>query len=778
MPSIFSKSGPTAGRAKARNKSIRGTISAPIPITPRSPDDDGFPSRHPGPVKAPVAADDEFPMRAPGTGIAIPLPPNLSPGPTPEEPAEQPAEHAVREPQNQQTGDGEPCSEGTSRSPSNQSSRKTSPLGVSRSPVPPPARRATNPVLSTIRYSVVSDAPSKHTAQSTDAPQRKKSTLRSALGRLFGRGKKKNVGGNQGSGATSLRESAPLAATQHRSEPTALGRPSPHRSASHPMTEFDRPLRSHSIGPDDIMAIESVRNSLHADTVRPGSSTEAAIRRRAATTGGHALLRPHLFNREWGAGLSPRPASTQGRGSRADRRPEAEDPSEIGRAITSDSGGGLRRRSRSVSGLPDHVGAQPLGRRRSDEIRYWRESYDPGFMSPLSSNAQDDVDDTAMADVSAPDSPAVERPPKTPPQPFNFGLLSKEMIGMKITHAADMDMRLVNLESRTVHLVRVVDKLCHAVPEFSTRPVDQTDLYLPASSRRSLEADASSRLFSDEPPVPSVPLYPHRSPSASKAKSPTPTSPAPPASNSPASDSTVRGAATLPTPGPEPSNSHTAATSSSSSSSNTRQDVNVNQVVAQLRADLDAERASRQALEAQVKKLSERVNTLSTTMFAMVRGPAESRSQERLASSSSSSSSLLLAVPSPPLMTLPQEQLSVFETDDDDGGGDDDAKGGLGGKKMMMKRSSLSSSSSLTTPGGLAEGEITEDDYQTPREEGAPLVVKYGPLGEGFLRPDDDDDGGHGEEEEDNDDDLHTKKAARTLSLSQLTLGKGQPTRI
>jgi hypothetical protein len=282
MPSIFGKPGSTAGRAKTRHKSIRGTISAPIPI-PRSPDDDEFPIRNPGSAKASMTADDEFPIRTPGTGIAVPLPPTDGPGSSPDEPLEQPGERAHREQQDQPPHDREPSpgsstereqeqeptqvlaptgapasisagsggsrtdlareirpeppstpppappipaarpasrppSRPTSRSPPfRPSPRKSSPLAVSPSRVAPPERRATNPVLSTIRYSIVSDAPSKQTAQSKDSPQRKKSTLRSALGRLFGRGKKKPNGGNQDASVGSVREPRPLVSAQHRS---------------------------------------------------------------------------------------------------------------------------------------------------------------------------------------------------------------------------------------------------------------------------------------------------------------------------------------------------------------------------------------------------------------------------------------------------------------------------------------------------------------------------------------------------------------------------------
>jgi hypothetical protein len=69
-----------------------------------------------------------------------------------------------------------------------------------------------------VRYSMISDAASKQTTQSKDSPHRKKSTLRSALGRLFGRGKKKAAnGGSQDVPRDSGRESRPLASVQHRS---------------------------------------------------------------------------------------------------------------------------------------------------------------------------------------------------------------------------------------------------------------------------------------------------------------------------------------------------------------------------------------------------------------------------------------------------------------------------------------------------------------------------------------------------------------------------------
>ncbi len=154
---------------------------------------------------------------------------------------------------------------------------------------------------------------------------------------------------------------------------------------------------------------------------------------------------------------------------------------------------------------PGDLAIHPGGRRRSDEICYWRGSYDPGFMSPLSSNAQDDVDDTGMLDISAPESLAVDRPPKTLPRALQLWSLSKEMMGMKITHAADMDMRLENLEFRALRMERVVEKLCHAVPDFQA-PTDLKEPSRPSSSRRWLETDTKLKIPSlTSRPTPQAP---------------------------------------------------------------------------------------------------------------------------------------------------------------------------------------------------------------------------------------------------------------------------------
>jgi len=839
MPSLWK----SAGRAKpGRNKSIRGTISAPIPIQ-STLDDDEFPIRNPGSAKAVTTVDDEFPIRQPGAGIASPVPPAAeSEGANPEENQDEPQQHQLdddrsdpaEESPNDEEEDPEPPQaavaeaeaavvdeghtdvtqdihpeppSGNERSVSRSPPRKASPKQASPQRVAPlrarttPLGRATNPPISIARYSLISDSPSGQTGQSKDGPQRKKSTLRSAFSKLFRRSRRKNGGGSQSDmTGPSSRESHLMGSSQHRSvsvilvscrrsarhilkltsnnvqDPTALGRAtdkSPKRSTSLPLTEYDRPLRSHSVGPDDILAIESARNSLQAEG--SGAGMNYGGRRRAATTTSRLLFQSRARNPEWGAGLSPRPASTHGgRGSRLATTGEFEDPDEIGRAITSDSGNGsgngARRRSRSLSGLQDLAVVRPGGRRRSDEIRFWRESYDPGFMSPLSSNAQDDldIDDTGLVEASAPESPAVA--PKTPPQPFNFGLIPNTMVGMKITQAvtqaASIETRIDGLETRTDKLESVVGQLCHAVPGFhqprpphggssfladepatsayTTAPpvrmppipkamsVDPRETPRYASSHRSVETtDTHSQISFGDAPTFIGSLHP---PSSSATQYRSLTATANPLTSSlyrPTSNSTVRVASSLPTLGRDANSSDDGYSS--------------------LVAQLEAERAARQALEAQVSKLSERLNTLSSTMFAMIRGPSEPRSQERLNPSGGGHSPLLQPPKAIPVLSSTHvlKSLSSFEA--------------------KIEHASPSPETRVIATTEDTEGGADEDDFQTPREEQTPL---FGAFGE-ELRADDDEDGRGGDTG-----DQKRKKAARTLSLSQLTLKKGQRTQI
>jgi hypothetical protein len=568
-----------------------------------------------------------------------------------------------------------------------------------------------------------------------------------------------------------------------------------------------------------MVAIESARNSLSFDAL--GSSPN----RRRATTATNSKLylmmapNPRSRGEEW-AGLSPRPASTHARGSRFTE----DDPEEIGRALTSDTGGesGHKRRSRSLSQLYEVAQEQKETRRRSrsDEIRFWRESYDvPGPLSPLSSNpnenetdiGNDDQFEHGRASMSIAESQAADKAPKTPPQPFSFGTLSSmnEMAGMKITQAATLDERFGCLESRVYRLERVVSQLCHSVPGFkgpfmevntggagnrgglqrsgsgaaagsglsrvpSSQPayaysnvappmipsIYQTtgrDAGLAPSSRRSVDTvddNTSSRMSFGEGRTYIDSLHP---PSSSATQNQSTTGALGPQAAGllrPTSESTVRPATSMPSLGPR---------ASQSSSEDYPQNS------AALIAQLESERAARQALEAQVRKLSERMNNLSSTMFAMVRDPAKSKSNERLrpqtatpAAAQANASQADAAHLAPISVNTNRAALAV----------DPSSKAqSIFGKDSRF--SSVTNSPAVET----ADDEFSEA-FQTPREEpgATPNHQQYEPFG-GV-----DEFGGvaaqYPEEGDEDEADLQRKKAARTLSLSQLTMGKGLPTRI
>jgi hypothetical protein len=238
MPGIW-KSSSNAGRPKPGQhngqSSIRGRISGPIPI-PSAGDDDEFPIRSPGSgIAIPASKDDEFPIRKPGSGIATTYP-------LVEEPQETHSQvqiHQLQPPpqsgisaislsgshtddtQNSTSNQEAPSQMAPeppleTRAPSGHYATRTSPQRTSPQRTSPartsPTVRRTNAV-STLRNSTASEAP---TAQSKEGmPKRKQSTLRTALGRLFGR--KKKFLDNQGSSHASGRASGTLGSTQHRS---------------------------------------------------------------------------------------------------------------------------------------------------------------------------------------------------------------------------------------------------------------------------------------------------------------------------------------------------------------------------------------------------------------------------------------------------------------------------------------------------------------------------------------------------------------------------------
>ncbi|KAL1851365.1 hypothetical protein VTK73DRAFT_9430 [Phialemonium thermophilum] len=887
MPSLW-KSSSSAGRPKTGLQStIRGRISSPIPIV-----DDEFPIRNPGTGLATTASDDEFPIRNPGSSIA-------STRPLPEGTVSQHLQELEQQQQQQQQQNAQlrplPDSSTSTESlggagsrigptqnhgyeqlnqalspgpPSGTSGSSSSPAVRGSPPRPSPPAPRTNPA-STLRYSTVSEAPTGQTFQSKDGmPQRKKSTLRSALGKLFGRRKK--VGSSRrsegSSPGTSGRASEMLTAAQHRSDPSALSQVrtgETKRSASLPITEYDRALRSHSIGPEDMSAIESARNSLQAEAAGSPSRRRAATTTTTTTTT-PATATPAMTtttmmmmikkNRqfaqrrgefgEW-TGLSPRPASSHARAARSASGLQyhaEDDPSEIGRAITRDSGGAGtagRRRSRSLSGLHDAAGfGHGESRRRSDEIRYWRESYERGFLSPLSSEEHvegeprvvevveevhstggDDDGDTTMgaAETSVPPSPSRAGSrgedqvpmPETPLQPFNFGSLVSETAGMKITQAASLDGRVGDLETRVRRVEQLLEQVCRVVPGIRipepdpaaaaaavvvVETPDSTAVQTPypagaaddppgsspptTSSRQSVDADLQSHLSFGQAPAYSSWLHPPSTSTTQGTRSVTPT--ADPGLR-PVSSATIRGAASLPTLGGGSSGIVDVA----SASEQARDDDSAEQ----LRRKLEDERAARRLLEAQVQKLSDRLNGLSTTMYAMVRDPARSRSRSReegqfLQPSPRSpllqpqtkpkqqqhhqlhhhrqqqqqqlpkaSSNTLASGDTPPtsapLHTPQTATLSVFETDDES-------------EAEMARRAAAAAEEAQRTK--------RPSEKKSPQRSGA---YGYGAFGEELLEDEE-----AGEGDGDSPKRKSKKKAARTLSLSQLTLSREARVRI
>ncbi|KAF5669147.1 hypothetical protein FDENT_11597 [Fusarium denticulatum] len=665
---------PTAQPVDIQQSNIRGRISGPVPIS--------------------TSLDDEFPIRNPGTNMATPVQgefkesqatePTLSRNdfrsPTFPEPRRN-GPHAFRE---------EPRSSLHARQPGT----------ISRLQKAEPSNN--------VRHSFVSAD-----TRDKERPQRKQSTLRGALGKLFNR-KKKSTGNDSSNntdsetGSTPMRpgpyrrstgedgqDSVPSLSHRDRSAPRSRTRPFPgaesKRSASLPITEFDRALRSHSIRPEDVRAIESARNSLSADF-----GLSHAHARISATR-----LREYNL-----AGLSPRPASSHGRESRQDQSDD--NAHEIGRAITSDLPG-VRRRSRSLSGLPDESHGHT--RRRSDEIKYWRESYDPTFMSPVSSNP---AEGEGIAIEEIEQAQQVEDAPReTRAEPFNFGSFAdmKQVGGMKITHAANLETRINNLESRVYRLEQALDRMCDTAPGWQPHqgPPDRPAPPIPIEGQANTDlpdhqADRSRwdhrKSFGRSGGYPNYSkagqrgsglLDPHSSAILSDSNKDRPTSTA-----------TIRGAASLP-----------------SLLKNTPEIFTMDHYTTLL-ALIHTERSAREALETQVKTLGHQLSILSHSV--------------------NTNSGF-----DPPPTAKSFGDRSAFDHDDDD-----DNLASL----AIMTRSQNRHIDPEDSGIGTGHGDESEysDTFETPREEGH----SFGAFGEDLDK-----------------EDLAQTKAARTLSLSQLTMGRG-----
>ncbi|KAL5614592.1 hypothetical protein BROUX41_004690 [Berkeleyomyces rouxiae] len=389
--------------------------------------------------------------------------------------------------------------------------------------------------------------------RSAAVPERKKSTLRSALGRIFGKKRAKTPQLENSlklpEGRTVSMAPGPTEASRvHQFQPPvrpAISTPEPKRSISLSVvehdTEHDRALHSHSVGPRDMIAIESARNSANLEStplqsqlqsqiqahqeqtqehqqvqpkrneVDPQSRPQSQVahstllfnaKRRAASTGGDFFVPPRTFFAE-PSGLSPRPASSQCR----NRTPQEDElpgddgselvgtgtgtgigmgvgvssgagrSEEIGKAITSQEILRNRRRSRSVPGIALTQGSPT--RRRSDEIRYWRQShvgafalspnYNRGPMTDDLANESDIVHDSDDNDnglghaVDAGLQEAETPRPSSSQQPFDFGAIASSM---KITEAITLEARVGKVEGRINRLEKTLHSFHHVLPGF------------------------------------------------------------------------------------------------------------------------------------------------------------------------------------------------------------------------------------------------------------------------------------------------------------------------
>jgi len=283
-----------------------------------------------------------------------------------------------------------------------------------------------------------------------------------------------------------------MSETDTSQDPTALNRTptggagSQKRSASLPINEYNRALRSHSTATEEFPNAENETNmeSIQADGQRRPRRATTPSRLWTPTKG------PSYG--DW-TGLSPRPASSHARGSRVNPDAEADTADAIGMAVT--SGSQPKRRSRSLGEMREAAVVHTIARRRSDEIRYWRESYDPGILSPLSSHKAEAEEPIII------DEPGDSRDeePQEQPQPFNFGPMG-EMAGMKITQAASLETRVSRLEERMLKMERVLysrqnrastdQDRSSSVPRPKT---DNSDISLPKHLPKYRESQVQSR---------------------------------------------------------------------------------------------------------------------------------------------------------------------------------------------------------------------------------------------------------------------------------------------
>lgn len=247
------------------------------------------------------------------------------------------------------------------------------------------------------------------------------------------------------------------------------------RSVSLPINDYNRALRSHSATLGEAPTEDGESEKVHKEA------------RRATTDRIFALPRGGVASQGDWHGLSPRPASSHARESQILSDSQSLDM--IGMAVT--MGSHPNRRSRSLGQLRDaaHLPGV-IQRRRSDEIRYWRQSYEPALLSPMLS---DKVDPPEV------EEPVVEASPPSrrhSPQSFHFEPIH-ELAGMRITPAANIETRVQELEQRMLHLETMVGQICGAKHDDQLAP---RDVLSPAVT-------PNGAIQSESPPIPLHQLF-------------------------------------------------------------------------------------------------------------------------------------------------------------------------------------------------------------------------------------------------------------------------------
>ncbi|OAQ98733.1 hypothetical protein LLEC1_06979 [Akanthomyces lecanii] len=307
--------------------------------------------------------------------------------------------------------------------------------------------------------------------QENEAPVRKTSSIRNVLGRLFGR-RKTTPSQLTTASVPVQRSSAPpqqVGQSEKDDPPRAHGT---SRSASLPVTEYDRALRSHSIGLDDVIAIQSARNSVAMDQTH-------TKKRSAGNTSPYPSGARYIGDGKL-AGLCPRPASVNDRDLHSSAALR-DDPDEIGRAITSDVGG-LKRRSRSMSAMSFFEANQEETRRRSQEMRDLRDSCCVGdALSPLSSEFPED-DALATFKLDLPDSPRPSAPEPITPGAFMFGDLvsDEEAANRQQVEEVTLSSRVNGIENRLHVLEDSVSLLRYKANPYGNVGWKPSDAAMPA----------------------------------------------------------------------------------------------------------------------------------------------------------------------------------------------------------------------------------------------------------------------------------------------------------